>query len=57
MDSFLLVMLSIIGLLAIYWALFGQWKYNKMIREAEEESRKKQEKVKENEVEPDKRSA
>lgn len=47
MDDFLLVMLSIIGLLAIYWALFGQWKYNKMIREAEEEARKKQGKAKE----------
>lgn len=47
MDDFLLVMLSIIGLLAIYWALFGQWKYNKMIREAEEEAIKKQEKAKE----------
>ncbi|MCK5630601.1 MAG: hypothetical protein KAI26_08325 [Nanoarchaeota archaeon] len=49
MDDFLLVMLSIIGLLAIYWALFGQWKYNKMIREAEEEARKKQGKAKEEE--------
>jgi len=47
MEDFLLVMLSIIGLLAIYWALFGQWKYNKMIREAEEEARKKQGKAKE----------
>lgn len=35
MDNALLLILSIIGLLALYWVLFGQWNYNKMIREAE----------------------
>ncbi len=34
-------MLSIIGLFALYWALFGQWKHNRMLREAEEKSMKK----------------
>ena len=43
MDDFLLVMLSIIGLLAIYWAMFGQWKHNRMMREAEEKARKRKE--------------
>jgi hypothetical protein len=36
MNNGLLVILSIIGLLALYWVLFGQWKYNKMMRQAEE---------------------
>ena len=36
MDNALLLILSIIGLLALYWVLFGQWKYNKMMRKAEE---------------------
>ena len=40
MNSGLLIILSIIGLLALYWALFGQWNYNKMIREAEEKNEK-----------------
>ena len=35
MNSGLLLMLSIIGLLALYWVLFGQWKYNNMMREAD----------------------
>jgi len=29
----LILILSLIGILALYWVLFGQWKYNKMIRE------------------------
>ena len=32
----LTAILGIVSLLALYWALFGQWKYNKMMREAEE---------------------
>lgn len=43
MDDLLLLMLGIIGLFAIYWALFGQWKHNKMMREAEEAASKRQE--------------
>jgi len=35
MNNGLLVILSIIGLLALYWVLFGQWKYNKMMKQAE----------------------
>lgn len=38
MNNGLLVMLSIIGILALYWVLFGQWKYNKMMRQNEEET-------------------
>lgn len=29
MDDLLLWILSIIGLLALYWVLFGQWKFNR----------------------------
>jgi hypothetical protein len=36
MNNGLLIILSIIGLLALYWVLFGQWKHNKMMREADE---------------------
>ncbi len=32
MNNALIIILSITGLLAIYWVLVGQWKYNKMIR-------------------------
>lgn len=39
MDDALLLILSLIGLLALYWVLFGQWKYNKMMREAENEKK------------------
>lgn len=35
MHPGLLLILGLIGLLALYWALFGQWKHNKMLREAE----------------------
>ena len=38
MEDLLLWILSIIGLFALYWALVGQWKYNKMMNEAEEKS-------------------
>ena len=31
MNNTLLLVLSIIGLLALYWVLFGQWKWNKMM--------------------------
>lgn len=34
MENALLLILSIIGLLALYWVLFGQWKHNQMMREA-----------------------
>ena len=40
-------MLGIIGLFAIYWALFGQWKHNKMMRDAEETAREREEKKEE----------
>lgn len=36
MNNGLLIVLSIIGVLALYWVLFGQWKYNKMMEQAEE---------------------
>ena len=36
MNNVLIVILSIISLLALYWVLFGQWKYNKMMKQAEE---------------------
>ncbi len=32
MNQILLLILSIIGLLALYWALIGQWKWNKIVR-------------------------
>jgi hypothetical protein len=35
MNDALIWILSIIGIFALYWALFGQWKYNKMIQESE----------------------
>ena len=35
MNNWLLLIMSVIGLLALYWVLFGQWKYNKMMRETE----------------------
>ena len=34
-EDILLLVLSIIGLFALYWVFFGQWKYNQQIREAE----------------------
>ena len=44
MNDALLLMLSILGILAVYWALIGQWKWNKMVREEEnaKETNKKQ---------------
>ena len=45
MNDALLVILSTIGLLALYWVLFGQWKYNNMIREADKISEKVSEKL------------
>ena len=35
MNNGLLLILSIIGILALYWVLIGQWKYNKMLIEAD----------------------
>ena len=35
MRDLLLLILSIIGLFALYWVFFGQWKHNKEMREAE----------------------
>lgn len=32
MNDALLAILSIIGFLALYWVLFGQSKYNKMMK-------------------------
>jgi len=36
MNQVLLFVLSLIGLLALYWVLIGQWKWNKMLREKED---------------------
>ncbi len=38
----LVIFLTIIGFLALYWVLFGQWKHNKEMRAAEFESLKQQ---------------
>jgi len=40
MNDALLLILSIIGLLVLYWVLFGQWKFNRMMREAQEKKNK-----------------
>ena len=32
MNDALIFILSVIGLLALYWAILGQWKYNKMMK-------------------------
>lgn len=37
MKDVLLLILSIIGFLALYWVLIGQWRWNKKMREAEME--------------------
>jgi uncharacterized membrane protein len=31
MDDLLILILMLVGVLALYWALFGQWKYNRML--------------------------
>lgn len=33
MNDALIAILSIVGLMALYWALIGQWKHNKMMKE------------------------
>jgi hypothetical protein len=38
MNSGLLILLMVTGALALYWILFGQWKHNRMMREAQEKS-------------------
>lgn len=38
METGLLLILSVIGLLALYWVLFGQWHFNRMMREADSKS-------------------
>jgi hypothetical protein len=40
MNTALLFILSLIGLFALYWALVGQWKYNRMIQDGEEKEEK-----------------
>ena len=35
MSDWLLVVLILIGLFALYWILFGQWKHNQKMREYE----------------------
>jgi len=32
MNNALLIILSIIGLMALYWVLIGQWRYNKTMK-------------------------
>lgn len=36
MNNALLFVLSLIGLLALYWVLIGQWRWNKMLMEKED---------------------
>ncbi|MEA2036300.1 MAG: hypothetical protein U9O94_02240 [Nanoarchaeota archaeon] len=36
MNDVLLLILSLVGLLALYWVFAGQWKWNKMLRETQE---------------------
>ena len=38
MNNALLVILSVVGVLALYWVLFGQWKFNKMMQKAEKKN-------------------
>jgi len=40
MNNGLLAILSVIGLFALYWALIGQWKHNKMMRKSQAEETK-----------------
>jgi len=40
MNNALLFVLSLMGLLALYWVLIGQWRWNKMIREQEKPDEK-----------------
>ncbi len=35
MNDLLLLVLTVIGFFALYWALMGQWRHNKMLRDAE----------------------
>ena len=35
MNDALLVILIIIGILVLYWIIWGQWKHNQRMREAE----------------------
>jgi len=42
MNNGLLFIMSLIGLLALYWVLFGQWNYNKMMREADQKIEEKE---------------
>ncbi|MBU0628940.1 MAG: hypothetical protein KKC75_07145 [Nanoarchaeota archaeon] len=46
MNNWLTFILSLVGLLALYWVLFGQWKWNKMIRQEKEEVIEKKDKAK-----------
>lgn len=39
MNDILLLVLTIIGMFALYWVLFGQWKHNKMLRDIEMKQR------------------
>jgi len=41
METALLLTLNIAGLLALYWVVWGQWKHNKKLQEAEELNEKK----------------
>jgi len=45
MNNLLVLMLSVMGLLAIYWVLIGQGKLNKKFREAEENAKKQEDRV------------
>lgn len=40
MNNALLFILSLVGLLALYWVLIGQWKWNKMVIDKENETKK-----------------
>ena len=46
MSDWLLVILILIGILALYWIIWGQWKHNKKMREYELERIKREVKKK-----------
>ena len=37
MENLLLLFLTIMGSLAIYWVVWGQWKWNKLLRSGEKQ--------------------
>lgn len=37
MNDALILILSVVGLFAVYWAIMGQWKYNRMMKPSDNE--------------------